>query len=267
MHHQDVVLPGQGDDALEELEVHAARRRIAREAENHHFRLRNRLADGALHLLDEVDIRRHAYRANVRAGDDRPIDVNRVRRVGHQDGIATIQGGQHQMRETFLRADGHHRFAVRVESDVVAPLIPVANRSAQAWNPLGDRIAMRVLAQRRLDQLVGDVLRRRAVRVAHAHVDDVLTAPACGHLQLGGDAEDVGGQTFDAGKLSHDSRLGKWSTAAIDRSWHNASIDTRRSGASSRCHPLNAIGKKAIIYFNAMCTAIFMKLQLDKPMA
>jgi hypothetical protein len=43
---------------------------------------------------------------------------------------------------------------------------------------------VRVLAQRRFDQLVGDVLRRRAVRVAHAHVDDVFAAPAGGHLQL-----------------------------------------------------------------------------------
>jgi hypothetical protein len=67
---------------------------------------------------------------------------------------------------------------------------------------------VRVLAQRRLDQLVGDVLRRRAVRIAHAHVDDVFAAPTCGHLQLSGDAEDVGGQAFDAGKLSHDPDSG-----------------------------------------------------------
>jgi hypothetical protein len=68
--------------------------------------------------------------------------------------------------------------------DVVAALVPVADRLAQARDALGDRIAVRVFAQRRLDQLVGDVLRRRAVGIAHAHVDDVLATPARGHLQL-----------------------------------------------------------------------------------
>jgi hypothetical protein len=42
------------------------------------------------------------------------------------------------------------------------------------------------------------VLRRRPVGVAHAHVDDVLAAAARGHLELGGDVEDVGGQALDA---------------------------------------------------------------------
>jgi hypothetical protein len=112
-------------------------------------------------------------------------------------------------------------------ADVVAPLVPVADRLAQARNALRDRIAVRVLAQRRFDQLVGDVLRRWPVRVAHAHVDDVFTAPASGHLQLGGDAEDVGRQTLDAGKLSHDPGSSKGS--AVD----DASIGER---AGQRLH-------------------------------
>jgi hypothetical protein len=50
MDHQNVVLPGQRDDALEEFEVYAAGGRIARKAENHHLRFRRRLDDAALQL-------------------------------------------------------------------------------------------------------------------------------------------------------------------------------------------------------------------------
>jgi hypothetical protein len=44
-----------------------------------------------------------------------------------------------------------------------------------------------------LYQLLDDVRRRGAIGVAHAQVDDVLATAAGGHLQLGGDVENVGG--------------------------------------------------------------------------
>jgi hypothetical protein len=118
--------------------------RIAREAEDHHLRLRRALADGALQLLEEVDIRRHAHRADVGAGDDGAVDVDRVRGIRHQHRIAAVQRGEHQVGEAFLRADGHHRLGFRVEIDVVAALVPVADRLAQARNALRHRIAVRV---------------------------------------------------------------------------------------------------------------------------
>ncbi|MNN26593.1 hypothetical protein D3C81_1401010 [compost metagenome] len=51
-------------------------------------------------------------------------------------------------------------------------------------------------------QLVDDMLRGRAVGVAHAEVDDVLATAAGSHLQLGGDVENVGGQAIDARKAT-----------------------------------------------------------------
>ena len=46
-------------------------------------------------------------------------------------------------------------------------------------------------------------LGRGAVGVAHAEVDDVLAAAAGGHLELGGDVEDVGRQALDPAELFH----------------------------------------------------------------
>ena len=150
VHHQDVVLPRQRDDFLEELQIDALRGRIRREAEDQHLRLGRELADRALELGEEVDARRHAHRADVGAGDDRAVDVDRVRGIGHQHRVAALEAGEHQVREAFLRADGDDRLGVRVELDAVAALVPVADRLAQARDALRDRVAVRVRCAARL---------------------------------------------------------------------------------------------------------------------
>ena len=48
-----------------------------------------------------------------------------------------------------------------------------------------------------------DVRGRRAIGVAHAHVDDVFAPAAGGHLQFARDVEHVGRQALDAGKVLH----------------------------------------------------------------
>ncbi|MDT4837298.1 hypothetical protein FQZ97_710280 [compost metagenome] len=57
---------------------------------------------------------------------------------------------------------------------------------------------MGVFALGDLNELLHDMRRGGAVGVAHGQVDDVLAAAACGHLEFGGDVEDVGGETIDA---------------------------------------------------------------------
>ena len=47
-----------------------------------------------------------------------------------------------------------------------------------------------------------DVGRCRAVRVTHAEIDDVFATAAGGHLQLGSDIENVGGESIYARKAS-----------------------------------------------------------------
>ncbi len=193
--------------ALEEIELDTLRGRIARKAEDHHSRLRQRLADRALELGEEVHAAVHAHRADVGAGDDRAIDVNRIARVWHQHGVTAIERGEHQVRQSFLRADRDDRLGVRIELDTVSLLVPGRDRAPQPRNAFRYRIAVRVLALHRLDQLVDDMTRRRAIRIAHAHVDDVLAAPTRSHLQLTGDVEDVRGQALDARKLGHDLQV------------------------------------------------------------
>src|SRR5690606_974361 len=135
---------------------------------------------------------------DVGAGDDRPIDVDGIAGIGHQHGVAAVERGQHQVGQAFFRADGDNGFAVGIELDRVAALVPIANGLAQARNTLRYRIPVGGGPAGGLDQLVDDVLGRGAVGVAHRHVDDVLPAPPGGHLELAGNVEHVRGQTLDA---------------------------------------------------------------------
>ena len=64
---------------------------------------------------------------------------------------------------------------------------------------------MRIAALNRFTQLLDDVRRCRLVRIAHAKINDVLSASTCGLLQFTNDIEDVGRETLDALKMSiHD---------------------------------------------------------------
>jgi hypothetical protein len=138
---------------------------------------------------------------DVAAGDHRAVDVDRIAGVGHQHRVAAAERGERKVRDPFLRADGDDRLRLRIELDAVAPLIPVADRAAQPRDAARHRIAVRVGAPDRLDQLVDNMPRRGAVGIAHTEVDDVL-APAAGrHLELGGDVEDVRREALQALEL------------------------------------------------------------------
>ena len=138
---------------------------------------------------------RHAHRADVGAGDDRAVDVDRIARdwarapCRRGPGTASIRCARPSFEPMVTIAS-----RVRVELDAVAALVPGADRAAQPRNALRHRVAVGVVTLRRLDQLRDDVLGRGAVGVAHAHVDDVLARAARRHLQLVGDVEDVRGR-------------------------------------------------------------------------
>ena len=147
--------------------------------------------------------------ADVRVGDHEAVGVDRITGIGHQHGVAGPHGGQRQMRQAFLGADGDDGFGFRVQAHVVAALVPVGDRLAQTRNALGLRIAVRVAALGGLGELVDDVLRGGLIRIAHAEIDDVLAARTGRHLQLADDVEDIGGQALDALKVSfHGVTLG-----------------------------------------------------------
>jgi len=208
----DVVLARDLDDVVEEVEFHALRGRVAREIEQQHLRLRPRVADCVRELGEEVDARPDRHVADVGAGDHEAVGMDRVGRVRHQHDVAVVDRRQREVGEALLGTDGDDRLRVRVDRDVVARLVPVADRAPQARDALRHRVAMRVAPLRGLHQLVDDVLRRGLVRIAHAEIDDVL-APAPGSgLQLAGDVEYIGREPLDPGELMHGRGVSRLAT-------------------------------------------------------
>ena len=61
---------------------------------------------------------------------------------------------------------------------------------------------MRVLTLGDGAELFDNMRRGRAVRVAHAEVDNVLTTAPCSHFQLGRNIENIRGESIDARKAS-----------------------------------------------------------------
>ena len=88
-----------------------------------------------------------------------------------------------------------------IQSDVIATLVPVANRLAQARDALRLRIAVRIAATSRFYQFIDYVLRGRLIRVAHAEIDDILTGGPCLLLEVTNNIKDVWRQSLDTPKF------------------------------------------------------------------
>ena len=198
VHDVDAVFPRQLDDLLEERQLDALRGRIRREIDDEHLRLREAHLDRVLEFGEEIHARRQRHLPDVGAGDHRTVDVDRIAGIRHQHGVAAPERGQRQMRDAFLGADGDDRLGLRVELDTPPPLIPLADGATQTRNTARHGVAVRIGTLHGLDQLGHDVRRRRTVGVAHAEVDDVLATAAGGHLEFGGDVEDVRRQALEA---------------------------------------------------------------------
>jgi hypothetical protein len=203
VHDVDAVLFRHRHDALEERQLDALRRRIARKIDDEHFGLGIGILERPLELIEEIDFRGHPHVANICARDHRTINVNRVTGIRHEHDVAAVERRQHEMRDAFFRADRDNRFRVLVELDREAALVPIANRPPQPRNSFRHRIAVGIRPARRFDQLIEDVPRRGLVRVPHAEIDDVLPALARSSFELGSDIENVGGKTLDAGEFGH----------------------------------------------------------------
>lgn len=124
MHHQYVVLFGQRNHPFEEIQLHTLRGGVGREAQDHHLRLGDRAANRPFQLGEEVHAGHQRHRTHLGTGNHGTVDMNRVARVGHQYGVALVQGGQHQVRQAFLGTDGDDGFRLGVDVHVVAVFVP-----------------------------------------------------------------------------------------------------------------------------------------------
>ena len=200
----EAVFTGQFDQAREKGQVDALGRRVRREVDDERLGARSHARNQVLKLREKLLLVVDGDADDVRAGNDRAVDVNGVAGIGHQHGVARVENGEAEVGDALFGADGDDGLGVGIEIDVVAGLVPGADGLAQARNAAGDRVAMRGGLERRLDQLVDDVLGRGAVGIAHAEIDDVFAAAAGGHLHLAGDVEDISRQALNTRELFHD---------------------------------------------------------------
>ena len=197
MDHDDIVLPGEIGDLLEEGKVHHRRRRVVREIDDEHLGPRPGVLVRLLHIGEEVAVFPERDGAHLAAGDDHGIGMDGIGGRGGEHHVSRFNRRERQMGQSFLGSDGHHGLRLGVEVDIVAPLIPVTDGRAELGDAFGRGITVVLGVLGRLDELVHDVLRRGLVGVAHAEVDDVLSAPA--RLDLHGvhDRKNIRRQPFD----------------------------------------------------------------------
>ena len=198
------MLAGELDEARQERQLHALRRRVRGEVHDQRLRPRRHARNNLLELLQKLLLVVNRNADDVRARDHRTVNMNRVRGVGHQHRVARVQNGQTQMRDALLRSDRDNGLGLRIELHAVARPVPVANGLAQPRQAARDGIAMRGRLHHRFHQLVHDVPGSGAVGVAHAEVDDVFAALAGGLLHGVGNVKDVSRQTLNARKFFHD---------------------------------------------------------------
>ena len=70
--------------------------------EHQHFRLGVSIANGGLQFLKEASFALHRYVSQIGTRDHKPIGVNRVAGVRHQDRVTDTRSGQSQMRQALF---------------------------------------------------------------------------------------------------------------------------------------------------------------------
>ena len=207
MHGDHLALAAEVDDPLHELDVDARACRVVRERDHEHARLGPADVPGLVQALERVDAGRHRDLPEVGAGEERPVDVDRIARARHDRGVALLQQRPHQVREALLRADRVRDLGLRVELDAEAAQIQRRDGLAHLRDAARERVAMVAGQSRRLGELLHRDLGRGDVWIAEAEIDDVDTAAPSVDLQLVDQLEDVGREVGDAPELHPPDRI------------------------------------------------------------
>ncbi len=159
--------------------------------------------DRAFHRLEKLRRRFRGHRADHAARHQKAEGVNRIARIGAQHDVAGRGDRLRHIGKAFLRAQRRHDLGVRIEFYAEPPPVIGGLRLAQAVDAARGRVAIGPRLAERLLQLLQHMGRRRQVRIAHAHVDDVGPGIARGRLGLVDLLEHVRRQTADAIKIFH----------------------------------------------------------------
>jgi hypothetical protein len=198
---QNLVLEGEVDHPLHEGQVDAGGGRVVGERQHDHPGPGPGEAPGLLDVLEEVLVGADGDLADVGPGEQRPPDVDGVRRRGDQGGVARLEQHPHQVGEALLGPNGGDGLGLRVEVDAEAPGVQVGHGLAQLGDAPAGRVAVVARVPDRLAQLVHGRRGRRQVGVAEAEVDHVLAGPPGRHLQPVDDGEHIRRQVRDPAEL------------------------------------------------------------------
>ena len=143
----------------------------------------------------------HRHLAQIGAGEERPVDVDRIARAGHDRRVAAVEQHPHQVAEALLRPDRVRDLSLGVELDAPRALVVAGDRLAQLGQPARQRVAVvaRVAAPPRR------ACRRRSpatgCRGCRTRGRSRLPCSPCLDLQAVDDREDVRRQVRDATEL------------------------------------------------------------------
>ena len=110
------------------------------------------------------------------SGDDEPEFMNWVSWIGHENHVARSGNGLRHVGETFLGPERRNDLGIRVQGHAEALFVIGCLRAPQTRNAARGRIAIRPWFGDRLDQFLDDMSRGWHIRIAHAEVNNIITA-------------------------------------------------------------------------------------------
>src|ERR1035437_7268158 len=198
---EGAVVARQTDDLAEVIQIDAGRGGVVREGDEEHLRLHREPAIDVFQPIEEGGGIGHGEHARLAFGHEHAVLGNRIGGVGRDHDVAGTDGGEEEVRERILGADGDDGFLLGVERHAVIGLVAAGDLFAQSGDAARLRVAMIARIACGFDQLVDDGARRSAIGVPHAEIDDVDLRGARLGAHLIDHGEDVGGKLLYAVKL------------------------------------------------------------------
>ena len=112
----EAVLAGQFYEADQEGQFDTLGCRVRREVDDQRLGPRRHARNEFLKLLEELLLVVHGNADDVRAGDHRAVDMNRVARVGHEHGVVRVEDGEAEVRDALFGADGDDGLGLGIRS-------------------------------------------------------------------------------------------------------------------------------------------------------